>query len=222
MKRTAWLALALVVAGLQAGCVTRRVMITSDPPGAVVYRNGQPIGATPVEESFLYYGKYRYRFVKDGYQPLDIEPCLSAPWYEYPPLDFISENVIPFNFRDIHQVHVKLIPLEPVRQDDVKAAAEALRVKGQAIQSPPDAQPRRQSAPPPLAPPPATSAPPIAPPGNTPSVLPAPVPIPQSGNVSVARPGTATSNKATTQDEDLPSAGFSVLPNSGGPSRRVP
>jgi hypothetical protein len=147
MKRTAWLALALIVAGLQAGCVTRRVMITSEPPGAVVYRNGQPIGATPVEEPFIYYGHYQYRLVKDGYQPLDLSPELVPPWFQYPGLDFIFENIVPLNFRDIQHVHGQLEPLLPVRPDDVKAAAENLRARGRAIQPPPEAQPRRRSQP---------------------------------------------------------------------------
>src|SRR5262249_23730204 len=101
MKRTAWLAVALVVAGLQAGCVTRRVMIPSEPPGAVVYRNGQPIGATPLEEPFVYHGHYHYRFVKDGYQPQDVYPDLVPPWYEWPGVDFVTENLVPYTFRDV-------------------------------------------------------------------------------------------------------------------------
>ena len=76
MKRSAWLALVLGVAVVPAGCVTRRYVITSDPPGAIVYRDGQPLGPTPVEHPFIYYGKYRYRLIKDGYAPLDVEPEL--------------------------------------------------------------------------------------------------------------------------------------------------
>src|SRR5215831_19346560 len=101
MSRSALLALALANSLLPAGCVTRRFVITSDPPGAIVFRDGQPIGATPVEQAFLYYGKYRFRLVKDGYQPLDVEPELCAPWYEWPGLDFVSENIIPYHFRDV-------------------------------------------------------------------------------------------------------------------------
>src|SRR5262245_59751082 len=124
MRRSAWLALALalVVAGFSSGCVTRRVLITSDPPGAIVYRNGQPIGATPVEHPFVYYGKYRYRLVKDGFAPLDVEPELSTPWFQYVGLDFISENLVPFTIRDTQALHYQLAPLSAVRHDDVRAA----------------------------------------------------------------------------------------------------
>ncbi len=158
MKRTAWLALALLVAGLQAGCVTRRVMITSEPPGAMVYRNGQPIGPTPVEEPFLYYGRYHYRFVADGYQPLDLYPEFATQWYEYPGVDFFAENVFPFAVRDVQQVHARMIPLEPVRHDDVKSAADNLRNRGQMIQPPANAPPRRSRNPAPAAPPTVSSS----------------------------------------------------------------
>jgi hypothetical protein len=168
MKRTAWLALALSVAGL-TGCVHRRVMITSDPPGAIVFRDGQPIGATPVEESFVYYGTYHYRFVKDGYQILDLDHEMVPPVYEYPGLDFISENLVPFMIRDRHQVHAVLQPLEVVRHDDVRNQAEILRGRGKLIQRPPDAPPPRERTPPPTTLPPPEPVNPTAP-----SLLPAP------------------------------------------------
>jgi hypothetical protein len=160
MMRTAWLALVLVLAAVQAGCVTRRVMITSDPPGAVVYRNGQPIGATPVEEPFIYYGRYHYRFVADGYQPLDLYPDFATPWYEYPGLDFVFENFFPFTFRDKQEVHAKMIRLAAPRPEDVRNEGENLRNRGKMIQRPPDAPPRTprpapvpvETAPPPVAP----------------------------------------------------------------------
>jgi hypothetical protein len=162
MKRTAWLGLALIAAGLSTGCVTRRVLITSEPPGAVVFRDGQPIGATPCEESFVYYGTYKYRLVKDGYQIADVPYEMIPPVYEYPGLDFIFENVLPFQFRDRHQVHVNLQPLEVVRHDDVRNQAEALRGRGQLIQRPANAPPRRERNTADTAVP-QTAAPPVAP-----------------------------------------------------------
>ena len=188
MKRSACLALALVVAGLSAGCVTRRIMITSDPPGAIVYRDGQPIGATPVEEPFVYYGKYRYRLVKDGFQPLDVEPDVNAPWYEWPGIDFFSENLLPFHLRDVQAFHYQLLPLEAVRHDDVRSRAEELRNRGALIQPPADAPPRNVRAPAPVVVPrnnPAPVAPiPTLPPDVTPapsSPFPSAVPSPSDG-----------------------------------------
>jgi hypothetical protein len=170
MKRSAWLSLALVLTALSTGCVTRRYVFTSNPPGAIVYRDGQPIGATPVEQPFLYYGKYSFRLVKDGYEPLDVLPDLAPPWYQYPLVDFFSENVIPYTFRDVRVLHFELKPLTPVRPEDLKSRANELKGRGALIQPPPGiAVPPRN--PPPS---PATLPPPLAPAPQ----LPAPVPGP--------------------------------------------
>jgi len=145
MRPRVWVALsvALAAAGLSSGCVTRRIMITSDPPGAQVYRDGQPLGPTPVEQPFVYYGHYRYTLVKDGYAPLVVEPELCPPWYEYPGLDFIFENILPFTFRDTQVKHYELTPLEPVSIADLRAASDALRSRGKSI-GPATPPPRRQ------------------------------------------------------------------------------
>lgn len=145
MRRTACLLLALVVA-CPAGCVTRRYVITSDPPGAMVFRDGQPIGPTPVEQPFIYYGKYRFRLVADGYEPLDVEPDLEAPFYQYPGIDFVAENLTPFTFRDVQSLHFKLTPLVPARPDDVQRRAEQLQQRGRAITPPPSERPVRAPA----------------------------------------------------------------------------
>ena len=155
MNRAAWLVPVMCLGCLSAGCVTRRVLITSDPPGAIVYRNGVYLGATPVEEPFVYYGKYRYRLVRDGYEPLDITQDIPSPWYELPGIDFVSENVIPYTFRDVRPLHYKLELAIPVRPDDIRTRADGLRIEGKAIQPPPDAPPppQRRTPPPPVVPP---------------------------------------------------------------------
>ena len=141
MKQSAWLTLALALAVLPAGCVTRRYVITSDPPGAIVYRDGQPIGATPVEESFIYYGNYHFRLVKDGYEPLDVDQRLATPWYEYIGVDFISENFVPFWIRDKQEFCYRLQPVQQVSPDDLKRQAELLRARGKLVQPPPAPEP---------------------------------------------------------------------------------
>lgn len=180
MTRTVSLALLAVAVGLSSGCVTRRVVITSSPPGAIVFRDGQPIGATPVEQPFVYYGKYRYRLVADGFAPKDVEPDFDTPWYQYPGIDFLAENLWPFTVRDVQQVHVDLERLEPMRNDDLRGASEALRGRASAIGSPvpkerparPTPAPVTNNAPPAEKPPadealPAPKSPKREPAGNT-------------------------------------------------------
>jgi hypothetical protein len=134
--RTAWLGAAILVAALSTGCVERRYVVTSDPPGALVFRNGVPLGPAPVDDFFVYYGEYDLTLVKDGYETLHAKVKIDAPWYEYPPLDFISENLFPYTIRDIReggQFHFNLQPLQAVRQDEVLRRATELRARGRTI-----------------------------------------------------------------------------------------
>src|SRR6516164_6523474 len=78
MKRLTRTLLGACVALGLAGCVERRFLIESDPPGAFVYKDGQFLGATPVDVSYLYYGKYEFMLVKDGFETLHAN-CTSTP-----------------------------------------------------------------------------------------------------------------------------------------------
>src|SRR5262245_65412068 len=137
MSRSVRLACALAVAALLAGCVERKYVITSDPPGAAVFRSGQFIGATPVDDHFIYYGKYHYTLVKDGYETLQVDQPIPAPWYQYPPLDFVSENLVPYTFEDVRRFHYVLQPLQAPRSDEVLSRGEELRGRGRALEPPP-------------------------------------------------------------------------------------
>src|SRR5438046_197036 len=100
-KRMRWALLSLMCS-LGTGCVERRFVITTDPPGAIVYDwKDQPLSASPADSQFTYYGKYNFTLVKDGYETLRVEENVKAPWYGWFGVDFISENLIPFRFRDV-------------------------------------------------------------------------------------------------------------------------
>jgi hypothetical protein len=133
---------ALVLLFAVSGCVTRRVVIKSDPPGAMVYQNGQPIGPTPIEIPFVYYGTYHFRLVRDGCEPVDYYPELVAPWYQWPGIDFVTENLLPFQFRDKQTFEFKLPDPQPVQHDAIRARATELQERGATIVPPPGAQPR--------------------------------------------------------------------------------
>jgi PEGA domain len=129
-------------AALLAGCVERRYVITSDPPGAVVYKNGQPLGATPVDDHFVYYGKYDFVLIKEGYETLAVEQEIPTPWYEVFPLDFISENLIAWPITDVRRFHYRLEPRRQVQTDKLLQDAGALRARGQSIGTPVPLPPR--------------------------------------------------------------------------------
>jgi hypothetical protein len=129
--------MAAVCAG-QAGCVTRRLTIISDPPGATVYVDNEEAGVTPCSVSYIYYGTRQITLVKDGFETRTVMQEMPAPWYEYFPIEFVSENLIPWELRDERTVEYKLLPqpLTPVSQ--ILQRGEDLRqgVQGQRLQAP--------------------------------------------------------------------------------------
>jgi hypothetical protein len=84
--------------------------IRSNPPGALVYVDDTPLGTTPVSTDFVYYGTRKMRLVKSGYETLTVLQPIPAPWYQYPGLDFVSENVVPGEIRDERVVEYQLQP----------------------------------------------------------------------------------------------------------------
>lgn len=124
---------AILFAASQTGCVQRRLTIRSDPPGALVYVDDYQIGTTPCSTSFLYYGKRKIRLVKDGYETLTVDHRFWPPLYEVPPLDFVSENIVPWELRDEQAVNFKLVPQQLTPTDQLLERAENLR-RGSRVQ----------------------------------------------------------------------------------------
>jgi hypothetical protein len=80
-----------------------------------VLRNGRPL-ARPADDTFVYYGKYRFTLVKDGYETLHVDQEVRPPWWQYPPIDFVVENLIPYTFRDIRRFNYSMQPAEVLAQ----------------------------------------------------------------------------------------------------------
>lgn len=126
--------LLLLAATCLTGCVERRFVIESDPPGALVLMNGQPLGATPCDGHFVYYGKYQFTLIKDGYETLQVDECFRTPWYEYFPIDFFSENVYPLKVEDVRRpAPYRLLPKVQPRTDALLGQAEQFRTKGRSL-----------------------------------------------------------------------------------------
>ena len=62
---------------LLPACVTRKLFVNSEPPGAEVILDGRSVGTTPYEETFLSYGVRRLELRLPGYgrhiQLVDLE-----------------------------------------------------------------------------------------------------------------------------------------------------
>lgn len=119
---------ALVLVATAGGCVQRRMTIRSNPPGALVYVDDYQIGTTPVSTDFVYYGTRKIRLVKDGFETLTVRQPIPVPWYEVFPLDFVSENLWPWEIRDERVVDLAMAPVESQPAELVVARAQTARL----------------------------------------------------------------------------------------------
>ncbi len=116
-----------------SGCVERRLIVRTNPPGALAFVDDNEVGLTPVAISPIYYGNRKIRLVKDGYETLTLIQSVPPPWYEIPPLDFISENLVPGKIRDQRTFDYQLRPQGVVPKEELLGRAENLRHGTQAV-----------------------------------------------------------------------------------------
>ena len=117
----------LLVCVLQTGCVHRRLTIHSDPPGALVLMDGEEIGYTPVAADFTYYATREITLIKPGYERLTTLQRVKTPWYQIPPMDFFSDNLLPVRVADRHEFTYQLQQQLVVPTDELQDRAEQLR-----------------------------------------------------------------------------------------------
>ena len=126
---------------------------TADTLGAT--RCAEIAVPVPVDKPFTYYGKYRFRLAKDGYETLVVEQRVRSPWYELPGLDFFSENLIPWTIRDVRHFTYVLQPAQVRSPEQLLLEAQLLRDYGRTIGEPlpPDLNPPAGAPPTVLMPP---------------------------------------------------------------------
>jgi hypothetical protein len=110
-----------------AGCVERRLTIITKPQGAMVELNDEPLGTAPVTTSFNWYGDYRVRLSKDGYETLNTHRPLKAPWYDYFPFDFFAQILYPGRIVDSYEWTFELEPQKEITREDLIQKAEELK-----------------------------------------------------------------------------------------------
>jgi hypothetical protein len=194
-SRIAWIMYSFMILTVACGCVQRRMTIRSNPPGAMVYVDDYEIGNTPVSTDFVYYGTRKIRLVKDGYETLTVRQPFPIPWYQFFPLDFVTENIWPGEIRDERHVNLTMVPASSTPPEQVVARADLSRASARSL--PGAAAPRSQITLP--SPPQSRVSPPVpAQPVPPPMVLPPPQqPLPPPQN--------------------FPSPGY--VPPSGGPTQ---
>jgi hypothetical protein len=101
--------------------------VRSNPPGALVYVDNQQIGTTPCSVDFTYYGTREIRLIKPGFETLTVNQPIPTPWYQVPPLDFVSENLVATKIRDNRTVTYNLAPQLVVPTQELLDRANQLR-----------------------------------------------------------------------------------------------
>lgn len=114
-------------------CVERRLWIRTEPEGAFVRVNGDPVGTSPVSWRFFHYGVVLVEAELAGHVRTERAVRLRAPWYETPGLDFFADVLVPVRIHDRHEVTLELEP-EPEMSDEqveraVRELAQAARAR---------------------------------------------------------------------------------------------
>ncbi|MBW1945802.1 MAG: PEGA domain-containing protein [Deltaproteobacteria bacterium] len=110
-----------------SGCVERLITVTTEPPGAILWLNGEEVGATPVTIPFTWYGQYDVVIRKGGYETLKTVKDMPAPFYQWPVIDLISECLLPFTINDHHQWESELTTHAPAESQELIERAKSLR-----------------------------------------------------------------------------------------------
>jgi hypothetical protein len=118
----------LSLLALAGGCAQRTLNIASDPPGALVYLNGQEVGRTPMRYDFKWYGDYDITLRREGYATLKTHRRLTPPLHEIPPIDLLSEML---GARDVRDWTFTLTPAEPAAADPRALIERAQQLKSE-------------------------------------------------------------------------------------------
>lgn len=129
-RRLGLIAVSIGLVATLAGCSQKVIEITTEPSGALVTLNDIPVGRTPLQTEFTYYGDYDIQVRMDGYEPIRTKATASTPIYERAPLD-LATAAIPYE--TVIKWHFKLEPAlektEPKQQfeDGLIGRAKTLR-----------------------------------------------------------------------------------------------
>lgn len=85
------------------GCVERKLTINTQPQGALISLNDEEIGTSPVTVAFEWYGDYRVRATKEGYEILNTHRNLKPPAHDGFPMDFFAGVLYPGQITDEYE-----------------------------------------------------------------------------------------------------------------------
>ena len=121
-------ALSLAAVCLSAhGCVRRSLTINTEPQGALIWLNDEEVGRSPVTIDFLWYGDYGVIARLEGHETLSTHQEITAPWYELPGFDFVTEVLYPGHIHDAREMHFTLTAEVFPDVEELRAHAEEFR-----------------------------------------------------------------------------------------------
>ena len=120
-------ALLVVLAISAAGCVNRKLTINTAPQGAIVMLNDEEIGISPVTVAFSWYGDYKIRIEKQGFETLSTHRMLKGPRHDKFPFDFFAEILWPGQIVDEYDWTFELAAYTPPERDELIRSAQQMR-----------------------------------------------------------------------------------------------
>jgi len=121
------LATAILAVILLSGCVERRLTIVTEPAEAVVWLNDEEVGVTPVTVNFNWYGDYRVRIEKPGFEILNTHRPLERPLHDRFPFDFFAEVFWPQTIEDAYTWTFELQPYHQASAEELIESAKTAR-----------------------------------------------------------------------------------------------
>ncbi len=110
-----------------SGCVQRRLQIRSQPEGALVSIDRQPVGATPLAVPYTYSGTREFQLEKDGYKTIRVDQNVRPAWFDRFPVSLFSNNFAFRELRDDRVFDFELEPKTPVNENVLFERANDLR-----------------------------------------------------------------------------------------------
>jgi len=117
------LGIVIAVGCLACGCVEREFTFTSEPEGALVHVSDKEIGRTPVTMPFTWYGDYEIILRLEGHRTIKTHAKINPPWYEYPPIDLLSQ-IAPWTYHDRRHLHYEMAKLTAATDEELIERAE--------------------------------------------------------------------------------------------------
>ncbi len=110
-----------------SGCVQRRLIVKTQPEGAVVSIDRTPVGYSPVSVPITYHGTRDIQIEKDGYKPINVQQRVDPKWYSRFPISFFTENFSPREIRDQRILDFQLQPKTMTGENELLDRANDLR-----------------------------------------------------------------------------------------------